>query len=260
MEDILLKDKNKVVIKRVLEEYQKSELLRIHGLRPSTKLLFCGPPGCGKTLCSEIIASELGLPLLYTRFDAIVSSYLGETAANLRKVFDYAASNRWVVLFDEFDAIGKARDDPTEHGELKRVVNSFLQLLDNFMAPSVLIAATNHQQLLDPALWRRFDEIVMFPRPSVHEIQALLMMKLKNFPHTGLDIKAAASKFKGMGHSDVEHVCFDAIKATILQDKPSVDQEIFDRAFEQQRARSAIARVAIKRTYRGKDVSEGGSS
>lgn len=260
MEDIILKDENRAVVERVLQEYRKSELLRVHGLRPSTKLLFCGPPGCGKSLCSDIIASELGLPLLYTRFDAIVSSYLGETAANLRKVFDYAASNRWVVLFDEFDAIGKARDDLTEHGELKRVVNSFLQLLDNFSAPSILIAATNHEQLLDPALWRRFDEILMFPRPSVHEIRTLLLMKLKNFPHANLDIRSVASKFKGMSHSDVERVCFDAIKAAILQDKPSVDQDIFDRAFDRQKIRSAIATTAAKGVRPGRDTSKGGSS
>jgi len=259
MEDILLTDENRAVIERILEEYRKIEILRTHGLKPSTKLLFCGPPGCGKTLCSEIIASELGLPLLYTRFDAIVSSYLGETAANLRKVFDYAAGNRWVVLFDEFDAIGKARDDLTEHGELKRVVNSFLQLLDSFSAPAILIAATNHEHLLDPALWRRFDEVIKFPYPSVHEIRSLLQMKLKNFPHTGLDIESAASKFKGMSHSDVERVCFDAIKATILQDKPFVDQTTFEEAFHRQKSRSAIATIATKSGHRSIGSSKSGS-
>jgi len=259
VEDILLRDDNKGVIERILQEYRRAELLRVHGLKPATKLLFCGPPGCGKTLCSEIVASELGLPLLYTRFDAIVSSYLGETSANLRKVFDYAASNRWVVLFDEFDAIGKARDDLTEHGELKRVVNSFLQLLDNFSAPSILIAATNHERLLDPALWRRFDEIVMFPRPSVNEIRALLTMKLKNFPHD-LDVKSAASQFKDMSHSDVERVCFDAIKAAILQDSPCVDQDIFNKAFHRQKTRSAIASTASKAKRCSRRTSEGGSS
>jgi len=245
--DILLTKDSSAAVERILHEYRKTELLRVHGLQPSTKLLFCGPPGCGKTLCAEIIASELGLPLLYTRFDAIVSSYLGETAANLRKVFEYASSSRWVVLFDEFDAIGKARDDATEHGELKRVINSFLQLLDGFTAPSILIAATNHEQLLDPALWRRFDEILVFPRPSVHEIRSLLGMKLKNFPRTGLDLKAAASRLKGMSHADVERVCFDAIKAAILQDKDSVDQETFDRSVEQQRARLAIRAPRARR-------------
>ncbi len=255
--DILLNKGNKAVIERVLQEYRHAELLRVHGLRPSTKLLFCGPPGCGKTLCSEIIAGELDLPMLYIRFDAVVSSYLGETAANLRKVFDYAANGRWVVLFDEFDAIGKARDDMTEHGELKRVVNSFLQLLDNFNSPSVLIAATNHEQLLDPALWRRFDEIVMFPRPSVHEIRSLLAMKLKNFPHSGLDLKTAASKLKGLSHADVERICFDAIKAAILQDKDAVDQETFNQALERQRTRTAIVGNAARRSCHSKDITGG---
>lgn len=259
LQDILLSKDNKVVIERVLQEYRHSELLRVHGLRPASKLLFCGPPGCGKTLCSEVIAGELGLPLLYTRFDAVVSSYLGETAANLRKIFDYAASGRWVVLFDEFDAIGKARDDVTEHGELKRVVNSFLQLLDNFNAPSILIAATNHEQLLDPALWRRFDEIVMFSRPSVHDIRSLLAMKLRNFPHSGLELKTAASKLKGLSHADVERICFDAIKAAILQEKDSVDQEIFDQALKRQKTRAALVGSATRRLCHDEDITGGRS-
>jgi len=247
MQDILLSSESKAAVETVLQEYRRSELLQVHGMRPSTKLLFCGPPGCGKTLCSEIIASELGLPLLYTRFDAIVSSYLGETAANLRKVFDYAASGKWVVLFDEFDAIGKARDDVNEHGELKRVVNSFLQLLDGFYSPSILIAATNHEQLLDPALWRRFDEVLFFPRPTVHEIRVLLTMKLKNFPHRELNLNDAASRFKGLSHADVERVCFDAIKATILKDQDSVNQEIFEKALRHHKERMNIAEDATSR-------------
>ena len=245
LDEILLGKDNSGAVNRVLQEYRKSELLRVHGLNPMTRLLFCGPPGCGKTLCSEIIASELGLPLLYTRFDAIVSSYLGETAANLRKVFEYAAHGRWVVLFDEFDAIGKARDDATEHGELKRVINSFLQLLDGFQAPSIIIAATNHEHLLDPALWRRFDEILSFPRPIVHEIRSLLMMKLRNYPRSGLDVGIEASKLKGMSHAEIERICLDAIKSAILHDRDAVDQELFDQAVKRQRARIAItARAA----------------
>lgn len=247
MDDILLTDEAKAVVEGILLQYRKSELLRVHGMRPATKLLFCGPPGCGKTLCSEVIASELGLPLLYTRFDAIVSSYLGETAANLRKVFDYAAAGRWVILFDEFDAIGKARDDTTEHGELKRVVNSFLQLLDNFTAPSIVIAATNHEQLLDPALWRRFDEVLLFPRPSVREIRLLLSMKLKNFPHDGVDQRTAPTKLRGLSHADIEHVCFDATKAAILNDKDLIDQGLFEQALKRHKKRVAIAKDAASR-------------
>lgn len=246
LNDILLEKQAYELVKRILEEYRKAELLRVHGLRPSTKLLFCGPPGCGKTLCSEIIANELGLPLLYTRFDAIVSSYLGETASNLRKVFEYGSNGRWVVLFDEFDAIGKSRDDSTEHGELKRVINSFLQLLDAFNAPSILIAATNHENLLDTALWRRFDEVLVFPRPSVNEIRLLLEMKLKNFPRSGIDLKAVATRLKGMSHADVERVCFDAIKTAILQNNDVLDKETLDRSVMQQKARLRITEDASK--------------
>ncbi len=245
--EIILDKEGCSVVDRILQEFRRSEVLRIHGMRPATKLLFCGPPGCGKTLCSEIMASELGLPLLYTRFDAIVSSYLGETAANLRKVFDYASSGRWVVLFDEFDAIGKARDDELEHGELKRVINSFLQLLDSFVAPSIIIAATNHEQLLDPALWRRFDEVMSFPIPTISEIQLLLKMKLRNFPHHGLNIKVLSSKFKGLSHADVERVCFDATKMAIINDLDSVTQTVFNCALKRHMKRVSIAKKASKK-------------
>src|SRR5690606_1481885 len=111
MTDIVLSDDLKNQIDIILDEYRARDILRTYGLQPRSKLLFCGPPGCGKTLCAEVLASELGLPLLYTRFDAVISSYLGETASNLRKVFDYASRGTWVVFFDEFDAIGKSRDN-----------------------------------------------------------------------------------------------------------------------------------------------------
>jgi SpoVK/Ycf46/Vps4 family AAA+-type ATPase len=247
--DILLSKANEALLDRIMEEYQKAEILRTHGLVPKTKILFCGPPGCGKTLCAEVLSHELGLPLLYTRFDAIVSSYLGETAANLRKVFDYASSGRWVVFFDEFDAIGKSRDNPDEHGEIKRVINSFLQLLDGFSETSIVIAATNHEHLLDPALWRRFDEIVVFPKPSVHEIRKLLGMKLKNFPHRGVDIKSQASKLKGMSHADIERLCFDSIKTCILENDNEISTPIFESAIKQQKMRITAAESA-RRTAR----------
>ena len=245
-EDILLQPDVHESLRNILDEYRKSEILRTHGLTPKRKLLFCGPPGCGKTLCTEVISGETGLPLLYTRFDAIVSSYLGETSSNLRKVFDYAADGRWIVLFDEFDAIGKARDDSYEHGEIKRVVNSFLQLLDGFNAPSLVIAATNHEHMLDPALWRRFDEIIYFPKPSIHDTRKLLAMKLKNFPHHELDLKMLASRMKGMSHSDIERICFDAIKNCIINDKDHLKQSIMETALERQNSRLHVTRRASR--------------
>lgn len=250
-DDIILRPQSRTSIERIIEEFKNTELLRTHGLRPKNKLLFVGPPGCGKTLCAKIIANELGLPLLYTRFDAIISSYLGETAANLRKVFNYAAGGHWVVLFDEFDAIGKRRDDENEHGELKRVVNSFLQLLDGFSAPSLVIAATNHEQLLDYALWRRFDEIVSFPGPSIPEIERLISLKLRNFPKKeDLDARIVARFLKGMSYADVERVCLDAIKACIIEGKEKVDRPIFEAALKQQKERLHIRADAFEKNIK----------
>jgi ATP-dependent 26S proteasome regulatory subunit len=170
---------------------------------------------------------------MVVRLDAVVSSYLGETASNLRRVFEYAQKGAWVLLFDEFDALGKARDDPSEHGEIKRVITAFLQLLDNFRGPSVLIAATNHEQLLDPALWRRFDEVVEFPRPTVHQIRALLRMRLRNARKSSLDIDRAASDLKGLPHSAAEKVAWDAQRYAVLQGHKRVLQSDLKKAIGQ---------------------------
>src|SRR5262249_29942103 len=169
LQDLVLCHPVRQTLERIILERRKEELLGAHGVRPVSKVLFCGPPGCGKTVAAEALAHELYLPLGTVRFDAVVSSYLGETAANLRKVFDFARSRPLVLFFDEFDAIGKHRTAADEHGELKRVVNSFLQMLDSFRFETLTLAATNHQGLLDSALWRRFDEIVMFPKPTGEE-------------------------------------------------------------------------------------------
>jgi SpoVK/Ycf46/Vps4 family AAA+-type ATPase len=180
------------------------------------RLLFYGPPGCGKTSAAEAIAAELGLPLLVIRLDAVVSSYLGETASNLHRVLDYARSGSWVLLFDEFDALGKARDDPSEHGEIKRVITAFLQMLDGFRGSSILIAATNHEKLLDSALWRRFDEVLPFPRPTVHQLRKVLRIRLRGTAHGGLDIEDAASELKGLPHAAAEKAVWDARRYALL--------------------------------------------
>ena len=132
LESLVLAQNIQHTLDTIIQENRKADILRSYGLRPASKILFCGPPGCGKTIAAEAVAQALYLPLVLIRFDAIVSSYLGETAANLRKVFDFVRTRPMVALFDEFDAIGKSRTAEEEHGELKRVVNSFLQMLDGF--------------------------------------------------------------------------------------------------------------------------------
>ena len=153
------------------------------------------------------MANVLDLPIIYTRFDALISSYLGETASNIRKVFDYADRNNCILFFDEFDAIGKSRDALDETGELKRVINSFLQILDSFNNDSLVIAATNHEKLIDSALWRRFDEIISFDKPDEQQIEFLILAKLRAFKVENLDIKNFAKKLEGFSYADVERVC-----------------------------------------------------
>ena len=195
-------------------------------------LLFHGPPGCGKTSAAEALATEIGLPLVVVRIDAVVSSYLGETASNLHRIFDFVSEGSWVLLFDEFDALGKARDDPSEHGEVKRVITAFLQMLDAFRGPSLLIAATNHDHLLDPALWRRFDDVMEFPRATVHQSRHLLRRGLRGAKNQKLDIDGSASRLKGRPHAAVEKAAWDAIRFAVLADRDVVEQRDLDRAID----------------------------
>lgn len=217
-------------LQTLVQEYRRWEEIDRRGIPRRQRILFQGPPGCGKTSAAEALANEIGLPLVVVRIDAVVSSYLGETASNLHRIFDFVSQGSWVLLFDEFDALGKARDDPTEHGEVKRVITAFLQMLDAFRGPSLLIAATNHEHLLDPALWRRFDDVLEFPRATVHQSRQLLRRRLRAVKHQTLDIEASASRMKGKPHAAVEKVAWDAIRFAVLADREAVEQRDLDRA------------------------------
>jgi SpoVK/Ycf46/Vps4 family AAA+-type ATPase len=241
LESMVLAQNIKSILDTIIQENRKVDILRSYGLRPASKILFCGPPGCGKTIAAEAIAQALYLPLILVRFDAIVSSYLGETAANLRKVFDFVRTRPMVALFDEFDAIGKSRTDEEEHGELKRVVNSFLQMLDGFRGETLIIAATNHQGLLDSALWRRFDEIVFFDRPDSEAICEVLLRNIKQIGlEQGVDIKLISRNLLGMSHADVERVALDAVKTSVLADKHPIDNKILEKSAQNQKRRVTL--------------------
>jgi SpoVK/Ycf46/Vps4 family AAA+-type ATPase len=223
IEELVLSPTTREPLTRVIAEWRKAEILKAHGLRPASKLLFHGPPGCGKTVAAESLAKALFLPLATVRFDALVSSFLGETASNLRRVFDHARARPMVLLFDEFDAVGKERTVAEEHGELKRVVNSFLQLLDGFRADTLLVAATNHEGLLDPALWRRFDEVVAFPRPTSSEAETLLVRHFRQFPLApGVKLKEFVRSLDGASHADIERTAVAAIKQAVLDEDEAV--------------------------------------
>lgn len=192
-------------------------MLLAHGLRPSERLLLCGPPGCGKTLTAEVIAYEMGRPLAIVRTDSVVSSFLGETAANLRRVFDFASASPTVTLFDEFDAVGKEREDQSDHGELRRVVNAVLQMLDTYTGRSVIIAATNHEGMLDSAIWRRFEEVLFLDPPTTSEVAEVLRMKLRGVRFS-FDIEKAAARpwFRDTTHAQVERLVRRALKDRVL--------------------------------------------
>jgi SpoVK/Ycf46/Vps4 family AAA+-type ATPase len=215
--DLLLPDAVRTLFGEVHLELRREDFLVHHGLAPRRTFLFVGPPGTGKSATAEAVADELGRPLAIVNLSTVVSSLLGDTARNLAAIFAIAAQDRCVLLFDEFDAIGKERGDASDHGELRRVVTAFLQQLESFVGPSLIIAATNHPALLDLAAWRRFSEVVAFESPYVHDIRALLRLKLRSIPReSGLDIGKVASACRGLTHADVSAVVTDAYRHHLL--------------------------------------------
>lgn len=247
LDELVLELHIRKTLDRLMEEFRSWEILESNGLKPTQRILFCGPSGCGKTATAEAIASELGLPLLYVRFDSVVSSLLGETATNLRKVFDYAQRGQWVMFFDEFDAIGRSRDDPTEHGEIKRVVNSFLQILDNFQGRSLVVAATNFERAIDPAVWRRFDDIVRFEKPTIDQLKLLVKKRLQPLQFDTTQISKLIQELAGGTYADVERVCLDIRKSCAMQGVRKIqEQEIVD----------ALSRYAYRRSILDRSIGE----
>ncbi len=217
MENLILNIKAKEKLEQIIREFKDNDILSTYNLSYKKKILLCGKPGTGKTFTAHIISSILQLPLIYIRFDSIISSYLGETAANLRKVFEFIENGTWIVLFDEFDIIGKNRDDIHEHGEIKRVVNNFLQMLDNFNGLSIIFAATNHQNILDPAIWRRFDDVIFYELPDENTRYKLFEKYIKQIKRDKtIDLNELAQKSDKLSPSDIKMICEEAMKISII--------------------------------------------
>jgi SpoVK/Ycf46/Vps4 family AAA+-type ATPase len=230
LEDLLLPPDVGFTLEQLITEVQRWPELDTAAVPRRQRVLFQGPPGCGKTSAAEALAAELGRPFLLVRLDAVVSSFLGETASNLRRVLDYANQAPFVVLFDEFDALGRSRDDSGELGEMKRVVTAFLQMIDTYRGPSVLLAATNHPGLLDAALWRRFDEVLTFRLPTVHELRRLLRLRLRTTAHRGVDIDKTAAALKGLPHAAVDKLAADARRTALLDGRSDIQTSDLDSA------------------------------
>lgn len=222
-ENLVINSELKKQLDQIIREFKDSDVLATYNLSYKKKILLCGKPGTGKTYTAQIVSSLLNIPLVYIRFDSIISSYLGETASNLRKVFDYIEQGTWIVLFDEFDIIGKNRDDIHEHGEIKRVVNNFLQMMDNFSGTSLLFAATNHQYLLDPAIWRRFDDILFYDIPDENTRKNLFERFLKPLKREqNIDLESVIKKSDGLSPADIKMVAVEAMKLSIIESRNSL--------------------------------------
>ncbi len=219
---MVLDDTAVAQLARIVKEQRLHARIREHGLTPRRKLLLVGPPGTGKTMTAEALAGELGLPLFLVRLDALITKFMGETAAKLRQVFDAIADVRGVYFFDEFDAIGSQRGATNDVGEIRRILNSFLQMLERDKSHSLIIAATNHPEILDYALYRRFDAVIDYHLPTPVQIAHLLKVKLgtyapKRFPLTGI-----AGKANGLSFAEVARAADEAIKEAIMHERDHV--------------------------------------
>jgi SpoVK/Ycf46/Vps4 family AAA+-type ATPase len=241
--ELILHEDVALQLERILKEREKPEALHKAGLLPTRTVLFTGPPGVGKTMAARWIARELGKPLLVLDLAAVMSSFLGRTGVNLRHVLDYAKTLDCVLLLDELDAIAKRRDDKGEIGELKRLVTVLLQQIDDWPASGLLIAATNHQDLLDPAVWRRFESVVSFPLPEAAEIACLASALLASSTRTSNHwAKVLGIALKGRSFSDVERDILAARRSAVVMDK-SIDEELL--ALIRSETRSKPNRIAL---------------
>lgn len=225
----------------VVEEYKYGDEIRSHRLPLRNRLLFCGPPGCGKSITAEVLAREVGLPLVVAKLDTLIGSLLGETASNLKKVFDSIERQNVVLFFDEFDALARTRTDPAEHNEMRRVVNNLLLMIEKYKGRGLIIAATNLEASIDAAILRRFDEVVFFGNPTAAQAHRLMNLKLKNFPKE-LDLREFSKGLSGRSHSDIERICFTAMRRAILARRKSVTEADFRYALDADKRRFKIKR------------------
>ena len=223
-------------LQQVLKEQRHLSKLRSHGLHPRRKLLLVGPSGTGKTMTAAALAGELGIPLFVVRLDSLITKFMGETAAKLRQVFDAVASTRGVYLFDEFDAIGSQRGMANDVGEIRRILNSFLLMIEQDESSSVIVAATNHPDILDEALFRRFDDVVQYHVPSADEVKALLRMRLANYLKSPKALAELAEVATGLSHAEVARAVSDAIKEAVMHDQDTVAADAVRSLLQQRQA------------------------
>lgn len=238
LDSLVLADSIRLQLQEVIEEQHRSELLHAHGLSPRHRVLLAGPPGNGKTSVAEALAFELMLPLFVVRYESLIGSYLGETAVRLKALLDYARTRRCVLFFDEFETLGKERGDTHETGEIKRVVSSLLLQLDALPDYVVVVAASNHPELLDRAAWRRFQIRIELPRPTRAQLTAFIASISGRTKVTfGLADETIAKKLLGLSFSEVEEFCLSVVRRAVLDQKTDDAKNIVYSRLEQWKKR-----------------------
>ena len=219
LSDLVVATQIKERIERIIHEFTYKDKLFKHNLENRRKIMFSGNPGTGKTMTASIIANELKLPIYVVLMDKIVTKYMGETSAKLRQIFDFIEDVPAVYLFDEFDAIGGQRGKDNEVGVMRRVLNSFLQFIERDHSDSLIIAATNNLELLDQALFRRFDDVIHYQLPTDNEKIQLLKNRL-NGNLSKKEIKELLPELDSLSHAEINQACLDVIKTSVIYDLP----------------------------------------
>lgn len=256
LDDLVLPELTTLAARQLIEEQQRANLLRSHSLEPRNRVLLVGPPGNGKTTLAEAIAESLAVPFFVVRYESVIGSFLGETAARLKRVFDYARTTPSVLFFDEFDTVGKERGDTHETGEIKRVVSSLLMQIDELPSYVVVIAATNHAELLDRAVWRRFQLRLDLPLPSNKQLCDFIdSLSRRNHVKLGASSQQVAKALGRVSYSEAEEFFLDIARRQVLALGEQTPEKI---AREQMRIWSA--RVKSKNTKANEDKGAGTSS
>ena len=244
LEDLILPVDVTDVISDLIEEQHRSDLLRAYNLEPRNRVLLAGPPGNGKTSLAEAIANSLNVPLVLARYEGIIGSYLGETALRIGQVFEYARSRRCVLFFDEFDTVGKERGDRQETGEIKRVVSSLLLQVDALPSYVIVVTASNHPELLDRAVWRRFQIRLELPMPRQNQIEEWF----KRFgSRTGYELehspRSLAMKLQGLSFAEIEDFCMDVMRRILLDEPNANVKRITERRLRHWRKRFIVKQL-----------------
>jgi SpoVK/Ycf46/Vps4 family AAA+-type ATPase len=237
LDDVVLRPVSRGRLDRIVQQQRRRDRLREFGQTPSSRLLLVGPPGSGKTLTGSALAGELHLPLFTIRLDSVITRFMGETAAKLRLIFDQIATTRGVYLFDEFDAIGGRRVADNDVGEMRRVLNSFLQFLEEpNSTDSLAVAATNHPELLDRALFRRFDDILEYALPDCDAIQKVLCTRLVALRRGRIAWPKVTEAASGLSQADLARAADEVIKGAILDGEKSISTDDLVAALRERRA------------------------